>query len=259
MNKFELSNKIIKSDTKDRIKFIIDKCQNKVVFDIGCVRHNAVYALNDKKWLHGKIKNVAKKVVGIDYIKDDVEILKKRGFDIIYGDITKKLITEEKYDVIVAGDIIEHLSNFEGFFNNCDKLLNIDGIIIVTTPNPFYIDEFYYVLIKNEYLVNPEHTCWIDPQTLNQLCNRFNYKIDEIYFIKNSWTLGNMIMESKKNQYDILKGFWNNLTFQFKLKKEIIKFIFNLFFIPFKLFLSFNSKLVNYSDYIAVLKRINNP
>jgi len=255
MDKYYFSNKLIKSKPQDKNKFIKDKCRDKIVLDVGCIRHKAIFALKDEEWLHGKIKSVAKKVIGIDYIQSEVEILNNNGYEIICADITKPIEFKDYFDVIVAGDIIEHLSNFDGFFENCNKYLKKDGIIIITTPNPFFIDEIYYVIIKNTFLINPEHTCWIDPMALNQLSERYDYFIDEIYFIKNSWKLKNIICESKDNQYDILQDIWNNNSNIFKIYKEFIGILFNMLFFPFKLISTLNSKLVKYSDYIAILKR----
>ena len=31
--------------------------------------------------------------------------------------------------------------------------------------NPFYREQYFYVAFKNSLIVNPEHTCWIDPLT----------------------------------------------------------------------------------------------
>jgi len=255
MDRYTLSDKLGKTKPINKIEFIEQKCLNKVVLDLGCIRHNAEYALSDPNWLHHKIKSVAKRIVGVDYMPSEIEKLQAAGYDIIYGDVTKPLSINENFDVIVAGDLIEHLSNFAGFFDNCTSLLNFAGILIVTTPNPFYIDEYHFVSFKKSYLINPEHTCWIDPQALSQLAARFGYRIDELYFIKDSWQLKNLICETAHHQYDILNGVWQNKTFTFKVKRKVLGMLFNLFYAPWKVLTGMNSKLIRYSDYLAVLKK----
>ena len=235
--------------------FIQDACQGKVVLDMGCIRYNADFALHDPNWLHNKIKRVAKEVVGVDCLPAEIDKLNSQGYSIIYGDVTKSLDLHKIFDVIVAGDLIEHLLNFEGFFDNCSRLLKPDGIVIITTPNPFYIDEFYFVAIKKHYLINPEHTCWIDPQALSQLAIRFGYIIKEISFIQASWKLSNLITESEKYQYDILNGKWSDNSLKFKIFRKIGGIIFNIVYWPYKNLFSINSDLVKYSDYLAVLKK----
>jgi len=57
-------------------------------------------------------------------------------------------------------------------------------------------------------VINPEHTCWIDPIALNQLAERFGFTTAEIHFIKHSWKLGFLILESKDQIYDMFHGKW---------------------------------------------------
>jgi 2-polyprenyl-3-methyl-5-hydroxy-6-metoxy-1,4-benzoquinol methylase len=258
MTKFDLSRLLMKSKPIDsKIEYILKECKNRKVLDLGCIRHSADFALNDPNWLHKKIIDVADHVVGVDYLSDEIEILQKYGFNIMYGDVTLPLNIESKFDIIVAGDLIEHLTNFDGFFKNCQNLLEQNGKIIITTPNPFFIDEFFYVALKRNFLINPEHTCWIDPQSLLQLISRFNFRIEHVAFIKHSWELKNLIPENKSMEYDILNGKWLNDTYTRKIYRMLLGFIFNMIFVPFKVIFGLNTKLVKYSDYIFLITRNN--
>ena len=255
MERFYLSDLISKSQVIEKESFIKQKCKNKVVLDLGCIRHDASFA-NNPNWLHNEIKNVAKKVIGIDFLRDEVKKLQSLGYHILFGDVTKPLNFSEKFDVIVAGDLIEHLLNFEGFFKNCTDYLKKGGIVIITTPNPFYIDEFLYIALKKTYFVNPEHTCWMDPFTLNQLANRFNFKIQELHFIKKKWYLKDFINENPENFFDILKNKWivKNRNKKKKIRRYFKEYLFMLVSIFYKRFTSVIMPLTNYSDYLAVLK-----
>jgi SAM-dependent methyltransferase len=255
INKFTLASKLKNSKAIDKESFIEEKCRDKTVLDLGCIRHSADYALKDQNWLHKKIKAVAKKVSGVDYLPEEIEKLSRRGYDIIFGDVTKPLKIEDKFDVIVAGDLIEHLSNFEGFFTNCRNLLKPYGILIITTPNPFYSGFFHYIALKRSYLANPEHTCSIDPQCLLQLCERFGFVIDEIYFIHKSWEPGSLICENENHVYDILNGKWTNDTISFRILRIAMAKVFNVFYPPYKLLTGANTILVRYSDYIATFTK----
>lgn len=255
MDKFILAAELKKSKPINREDFILGKCNHKDVLDLGCIRHCADFSLSNPNWLHKKIKSVAKKVIGIDYLPIEIEKLKRKGYSVILGDVSKRLDIDDKFDVIVAGDLIEHLVNFEGFFENCRRLLKDDGILIITTANPFYSDEFNYLAWKKNFLVNPEHTCWIDPMCLEQLSERFGFIIDEIHYIKNPWMLNGIICESVKHRYDILNNKWSNETTGFKIARKIVLKIFNLFYSPYKFITGTNSIFVKYSDYLAVFKK----
>ena len=254
MNRFSFVEKVREAEAVDKGNFIQDLCRGKIVLDMGCVCHDEAF-YNSDDWLHAKIKNVAKELLGVDYLKSDVEKLQQKGFNIVCADVTRKINIEKKFDVIVAGDIVEHLVNFEGFFDNLTRLLAPGGKVILSTPNPFYAGEFHYVSFKRSYLINPEHTCWIDPFAMKQLVSRFDFNIGEIHFLKGSWTLGNLIGESRNDSYDILKGEWTNKGIHSKIWRRFLKLAFNIFYIPYRIITYQHTSLVRYSDYLVVLKK----
>jgi len=254
MNKFTFADKVRASSTVDKGKFIEEMCRGKKVLDMGCVCHDETF-YNKDDWLHSKIKGVARELLGVDYLESDVKKLQRKGFNIICGDVTRELNIKKKYDVIIAGDLVEHLTNFEGFFKNLDKLLTRKGVVIISTPNPFYADEFHYVSFKRSYLINPEHTCWIDPLAMNQLVSRFNFNITEIHFIKDCWKLGSLISESRDDSYDITKDEWKKKGFYSRIWRRLLGYLFNIIYIPYCLITFQYTDLVRYSDYLVVLNR----
>lgn len=259
MDKYQLSQKLKNSKRIDKYQFILHSCRGKDVLDMGCVRHSADYSLRDKNWLHKGILSVAKEVVGIDYLPSEIQKLNAVGYkNIIFGDVCKPLNISKQFDVIVAGDLIAHLINFECFFDNCTRLLKPGAILIITTPNPFFTGEFHYTAFKKQFLLNPEQTCWIDPLALSQLAKRFGYIIDQIYFIKHTWQLKYIICETKNHQYDILNGVWLNITFGLRIITKLSGMLFDLFYLPYKILTGTHSSLVRYCDYLAVLRNLNN-
>jgi SAM-dependent methyltransferase len=241
----------------DKERFIEGKCAGKAVLDLGCIRHSADFA-KDSGWLHARIRSVAERVVGIDYLAEEVPKLAAMGYDVRLADVTKPFFLDATFDVIVAGDLIEHLTNFDGFFDNIHRHLKDDGTVIITTPNPFYAGEFHYVAFKRDYLINPEHTCWIDPQALAQLVDRFALGIEEIHFIDNSWRLSQLICNSERDEYDILSDAWRDTSFRKRAARRIAGLMFEIFYAPYRL-LGANSSLVRHSDYVATLKKRDVP
>ena len=183
-----------------------------------------------------------------------IKKLNSKGYAIKYADVTEPFFIGEQFDVIVVGDLIAHLSNFDALFENCKKHLNNDGIIVITTPNPFYIDEFLYLAWKRNYLMNPEIVCWIDPYAMAQLAERRGFEITEFHFIKDSWDFPSILLESEQYQYDILNDQWENETKYLEVKRHLMKRLFNIIYFPFKLIFKLNSELIKYSDYLVVIK-----
>ncbi len=205
-----LSKEILTETSKTpytRPEIIERYCRGKSVLDIGCVQHDIINS-ESNTWLHQTIVDTADSVLGIDYLSSEVDTLRKRGYNVIQGDVTKPLEIDQKFDVIVAGNLIEHLSNFEGFLMNITRLLTPNGVALIGTANPFFMDQYFYSAFKNDVIVNPEHTCWIDPVTLNQLATRFGLTTEKVLWIKEKWALQTVIKNGKDATLDTFTGRW---------------------------------------------------
>jgi len=104
----------------------------------------------------------------------------------------------KKFDLVVAGEIIEHLNNAGVFLDNMASHLRKGGRIIITTPN---VKSLAYLFFKG----NCEHTCWYCKYTLKELVERHGFKVEKIRFC----------VQKKKNfVVDLLRYYFaNNLVF----------------------------------------------
>lgn len=169
---------------KNRIKEIIVRCEGSIL-DIGCVATQLESLKRNIKsnlwWLHGELAKRFSKVVGIDILKKEIHELKKMGYDVRYGN-AEDFELNEKFDTIVAGELIEHLSNPGKFLDACYKHLKEEGKLILTTPNPFW---FEFIIRKNfkRLYVNPEHTAWYDESVLAALGERHHFEVVEVKYL----------------------------------------------------------------------------
>lgn len=222
MNKTILTENLNSPVTREQL--IIKYCTNKDVLDIGCVNHDLLNTSVDN-WLHNKIKKVSKKLIGMDYLLDEVDQLKKEGFNIIHQDVCKSFSLNKLFDVIVIGNLIEHVSNFEGLLENVRNHLSSDGVILISTANPFFIEQYFYSAYKNDIIVNEEHTCWIDPVTLNQLAKRFNLTTDKVFYISEKWNLSQIIMNGTRYNFDIYTSRWAFLKDRNLIENILIRIV----------------------------------
>ena len=188
---------------KDKIPWIKQFIRGKKVLDLGCVRHN-LEETEKEEWLHGVIKNEAESVLGVDYLEKEVEELKRRGFNVVCANV-ETMELGDKYDLIVAGDLIEHLNNFGLFLDRVRNHLKSDGIFILTTPNPVNPMRFFSVLLRGEAGANSEHTCWFTEQVLRQLIERYGMRIDKIDYVDDTYQY------YKKNNFK----WWPFLSFNY--------------------------------------------
>ncbi|MFV9875525.1 MAG: bifunctional 2-polyprenyl-6-hydroxyphenol methylase/3-demethylubiquinol 3-O-methyltransferase UbiG [Rickettsiales endosymbiont of Dermacentor nuttalli] len=113
---------------------------------------------------------------------------------------TEDLVSsEQKFDIILALEVIEHISNIEDFIKSCSHLLNNSGIIFMSTLNRT-ITSFLQSIIAAEYILRwlPVGTHnwnkFVLPSELSKYLRQNNLNIKEIKGIKfhpitQRWTL----------------------------------------------------------------------
>jgi 2-polyprenyl-3-methyl-5-hydroxy-6-metoxy-1,4-benzoquinol methylase len=170
-------------------EFILNLCKNKSVLDLGCIDHSYTTALElGENWLHSQIRGVSSHLVGVDLLKEDAEELNKLGYNIEVVDV-ENFDLNHKFDVIVAGDLIEHLSNIGMFLNCVSRHMRPDSIFVATTPNPFNVELFFSGLFRNKLRVNREHSVWIDPVVMYQLVSRSPLRIVDFKWVDTRFKL----------------------------------------------------------------------
>jgi 2-polyprenyl-3-methyl-5-hydroxy-6-metoxy-1,4-benzoquinol methylase len=158
--------------------------RGKRLLDIGCIGHDFDWRQKIGTFYYDEFRKVAKSVKGIDIIEDDVERARKAGYDGVEVANAETFLDPNNYDVVFAGELIEHLSN-PGLFLKCThQNLTDDGVLVLTTPNTFSLAKMVrcFAQLTNEPPVNPEHTCYFTPATLHQLVSREGFVIRELYY-----------------------------------------------------------------------------
>jgi 2-polyprenyl-3-methyl-5-hydroxy-6-metoxy-1,4-benzoquinol methylase len=165
---------------QNRMDIIGPLVKNKSVLDVGCVDHDIKQIQGS--WMHREINQLAKEVLGVDHLPEAVQELQKLGFKVVCQN-AEALNLNKTFDVIVAGEIIEHLKNPGLFLEGAAKHLKPGGILILTTPNAFSIANVFKILKRNKIKVNDDHTCWFDPVTIQTLLAKNHFIAREIYWI----------------------------------------------------------------------------
>lgn len=168
----------------DRLDFIAGCCSGKVVLDIGCFDETALVKRETRHWLHGRLAAKAKTVVGVDNSsKIPSEGLRTAANAAIYrGDgvhVDESLSGLNDYDVIVAGEFIEHIETPLQFFREM-KTRFAGRELIISTPNGVSFANTLLGLIGRE-VQHPDHLHNFTFKILNTLCLRSGFKSWEIY------------------------------------------------------------------------------
>lgn len=166
----------------NRLSVIEPLIKGKSVLDIGCVDSRPGNVRKyESSGLHKFLKLHAGELLGVDLDADGAKEMQTMGYNVIAGN-AENMDLGQQFDCIVAGEIIEHLNNAGNFLETLKKHLKDDGVIIITAPNAFCITNIMRIFKGNHINVHPDHTCWYDPVTLQQLISRFQLKATHLYF-----------------------------------------------------------------------------
>ena len=163
----------------DRTSFVRSFVKDKEVVDVGFVdqsRMVAKHALGT--WLHADVRANAASAVGIDADEDGVRLARELGYVAFAADRESEAdirsLELEPADVLLAGELIEHLDQPGRFLEAAKLLVKPDGRLLITTPNAPSLTNFLGSLLYRE-LVNPDHVAWFSWHTLDTLLGRHGW------------------------------------------------------------------------------------
>lgn len=140
-----------------RQTYIVEIARGQRVLDIGCVGADGALAL------HRRLSSVAAHCTGIDLTASEgVVVADAQSFEL-----------GESFDVIIAGEVIEHLGHPRGLLDSCGRHLPVGGRLIVTTPNPYSALSLARAVVGLEVPNEPSHVLLFDPTTLRNFFAQF--------------------------------------------------------------------------------------
>lgn len=167
-----------------RQRFLEDYVKGKTVLDLGSVEHD-LYRDNIQKgkWLFASLQKNARRIVGVDFLQQAIDELTRQGYDIRYGDVENlgQLQVDEQFDLIIAGELIEHLPNPGRFLQSISKFMSPKTELVLTTPNAFGFIRFTDALIRRER-TRTDHMAYYSTNTLGQVLQAHGYEVKEHLF-----------------------------------------------------------------------------
>jgi SAM-dependent methyltransferase len=145
--------------------------------------------VRDGRWLHGALAGVSSQLVGLDLDASGVEQARSQGYEAYVVDVQDRAAVDglalAPADVVIAGEIIEHVESPGLFLRAIKPLLKSDGCVVVTTPNAYRLAGFLAPLLGEE-LIHPDHVGIHSIHTLRTLGERAGYHVDKLGYYQNT-------------------------------------------------------------------------
>ncbi len=129
-------------------------------------------------------------VTGIDASLKNIKIAeahqKKSNLQIRYLNTSPEQLTEnEKFDVILNLEIVEHVEDVDLYFKSCAKLLKKNGLMFTATLNRTFIS-FIKAIIGAEYILRwlpigtHDWNKFLKPKEIEEKISNLNFSIKEV-------------------------------------------------------------------------------
>lgn len=157
----------------NRNEYLRDLAKGKRVLHIGCSDFPITQQrIDEGTLLHQSLADSAESIVGIDLSEEGIETLKKYGFRNVFEMDAEDLKISNKFDLILAGDVLEHLSNPGLFLQHARKLLHSNGELVIGVPSAHTLNNLKVWFLGREE-VHTDHTFYFSPKTISSLCSRY--------------------------------------------------------------------------------------
>ena len=179
---------LMKAKAVDRCDFIVNRCRAKRVLHLGCTDwpYTETKRTNGAL-LHARLQSVTSSLVGVDLDAEGIACLQKLGFSDVYADNAECLahpeVCRRSYDVIVAGEIIEHLECPGKFLRSIQSLMDEQTELILTTVNAYCLFRYFYYLLGREE-IHPDHNYYFSPRVLCRLVSRCGLDVTDFCFYR---------------------------------------------------------------------------
>jgi SAM-dependent methyltransferase len=181
-------HRVPRAQLVDRIAALRELVRGRRVVDLGFVDEGQMGAKRGRGiWLHEVLAVEAISAVGVDADAAGVERARELGFAAYAGDVESResltALALDPAEIVVAGELIEHLDNPGEFLEAVKELVAPGGRLVLTTPNAHALTNVLGGLAGRE-LVNPDHVAWLSWRTIETLLGRHGWNVESLAYYR---------------------------------------------------------------------------
>ena len=173
-----------------RVEFIKQACVGKKVLHLGCTNWPYTQdSIDNDMLLHNELDKTASELFGFDFDQEGIDVLENAGTKNLFRADLEKLDDvdlSEKFEVIIAGEMIEHLNNPGLFLKGIQRFMTPETKLVITTINAYAAHRFaVYGLMGKKGVnepVHPDHVAYYSFKTLKLVVERSGLKVSDCKF-----------------------------------------------------------------------------
>lgn len=179
-----------KIELVQRVDFIKKICAGQKVLHLGCTDYPYTKeAVKNNMLLHFELEKVASTLHGFDFDQKGIDTLTELGGKNLFrADLEKleEVNLDETFDVIIAGEMIEHLSNPGLFLKGIQRFMNDKTKLVITTINAYSGMRYLIYGLRGKggtnEPVHQDHVAYYSYKTLSLIIQRENLRVDDFLF-----------------------------------------------------------------------------
>ena len=168
----------------DREDTLVETARGKRTVHVGFVdEHLLETRIATGTWLHARLAAAASSLVGLDVAAAGVAWARANGYEAYTVDAQSpdavRALGLAPVDVVIAGEVIEHLDAPGPFLRALRELVGADGRLVVTTPNQANFLA-WLVPVTGREAMHPDHMVAFSPRTLRALGERNGWELEQV-------------------------------------------------------------------------------
>ncbi len=120
--------------------------------------------------------------VGVDLSEASLRLAREHGVEVVRGDVTALPLPDGCADLVVAGEIFEHVEDLEAVVAEISRVLKPAGVLVCDTINDTWWARFSLVTVGERMPGGPPPHChdprlFVDPDRLRDICARVGIEL----------------------------------------------------------------------------------
>lgn len=210
-NLFEFAYHLVRSYMLKRKVRLLNSyvTSDKKVLDIGCGTGEFLEIALEHGW----------NVTGIEPNPKAREVANTKTNNRVFDNAYLSKMTHDRYDVVTMWHVLEHVIDFDDYFNTVNQKLKDSGVFILALPNYKSFDAQYYGKFWAGYDV-PRHLWHFSKESIFKISRQHQFKIEQILPLRFDAYYVSLLSEKyKQGKMNIFKALITGFRSNWKSKK----------------------------------------